>query len=281
MLRSLGYVTYTPRLLLVDLKGSLGHLPEKGELYEQPLANPEIVPWPREKVEVLTEPTTTKNEFLQDIDEENVMDQDDGHTSKTVVQDALKVYKLENVVKVWADYLRQRFHPRTVSIVNKYEHANDSQPFNNYKLGANLWNTEQFEEDFTDRIRNLVEECDNMQEHIKSVTGNEVSILINLGTRELHVVHSSLRTGVEPVNWDINCLLSHTYYLFTDYSSSSIVYPVDRVSNFFFRLGHSVETVGKWLNSATLMVSRRKWPNDATLMVRLEEAVKRYNPNGE
>ncbi|CAG2062715.1 unnamed protein product, partial [Timema podura] len=158
-----GYVTYTPRLLLVDLKGSLGHLPEKGELYEQPLANPEIVPWPREKVEVLTEPTTTKNEFLQDIDEENVMDQDDGHTSKTVVQDALKVYKLENVVKVWADYLRQRFHPRTVSIVNKYEHANDSQPFNNYKLGANLWNTEQFEEDFTDKIRNLVEECDNMQ----------------------------------------------------------------------------------------------------------------------
>nr|CAD7397704.1 unnamed protein product [Timema poppensis] len=158
-----GYVTYTPRLLLVDLKGSLGHLPEKGELYEQPLANPEIVPWPREKVEVLTEPTTLKNEFLQDIDEENVMDQDDGPTSKTVVQDALKVYKLENVVKVWADYLRQRFHPRTVSIINKYEHANDSQPFNNYKLGANLWNTEQFEEDFTDRIRNLVEECDNMQ----------------------------------------------------------------------------------------------------------------------
>nr|CAD7571100.1 unnamed protein product [Timema californicum] len=158
-----GYVTYTPRLLLVDLKGSLGHLPEKGELYEQPLANPEIVPWPREKVEVLTEPTTLKNEFLQDIDEENVMDQDDGHTSKTVVQDALKVYKLENVVKVWADYLRQRFHPRTVSIINKYEHANDSQPFNNYKLGANLWNTEQFEEDFTDWIRNLVEECDNMQ----------------------------------------------------------------------------------------------------------------------
>nr|CAD7439968.1 unnamed protein product [Timema bartmani] len=54
------------------------------------------------------------------------------------------------------------------------------------------------------------------EEHIKSVTDNEVCILINLGTCELHVVHGSLRTGVEPVNWDIHCLLCHTCYLFTD-----------------------------------------------------------------
>nr|CAD7445109.1 unnamed protein product [Timema bartmani] len=54
------------------------------------------------------------------------------------------------------------------------------------------------------------------REHIKSVTDNEVCSLLNLGTCGLHFVHGSLRTRVEPVNWDINCLLCHTYYLFTD-----------------------------------------------------------------
>nr|CAD7460795.1 unnamed protein product [Timema tahoe] len=54
------------------------------------------------------------------------------------------------------------------------------------------------------------------QEHIKSVTDNEVCSLVNLGTCWLHVVHGSLRTRVEPVNWDIGSVLRHTYYLFTD-----------------------------------------------------------------
>nr|CAD7571326.1 unnamed protein product [Timema californicum] len=41
------------------------------------------------------------------------------------------------------------------------------------------------------------------QEHIKSVTDNEVCSLLDLGTCGLHVVHGSLRTGVESVDWDI------------------------------------------------------------------------------
>nr|CAD7428702.1 unnamed protein product [Timema monikensis] len=53
-------------------------------------------------------------------------------------------------------------------------------------------------------------------EHLKSVTDNEVCSLLNLGTCGLHVVHGSLRTGVESVDWDISSLLHHMYYLFTD-----------------------------------------------------------------
>nr|CAD7427707.1 unnamed protein product [Timema monikensis] len=53
-------------------------------------------------------------------------------------------------------------------------------------------------------------------EHLKSVTDNEVCSLLNLGTCGLHVVHGSLRTGVESVDWDISSLLRHMYYLFTD-----------------------------------------------------------------
>ena len=73
------------------------------------------------------------------------------------------MYNLDNVVKVWADYLQTRYHPRTVSIINEYEHNNEDKPFDVFNCGSNIWKTEQFQEDFIDRIRIYVEECDNMQ----------------------------------------------------------------------------------------------------------------------
>ncbi|CAG2054725.1 unnamed protein product, partial [Timema podura] len=50
-----------------------------------------------------------------------------------------------------------------------------------------------------------------LMEHIKSVTDNEVcSLLLNMGTCGLHVVHGSLRTEVESVAWDISSSCSVT-----------------------------------------------------------------------
>jgi hypothetical protein len=37
------------------------------------------------------------------------------------------------------------------------------KPFDVFNYGASLWKTEQFQDDFIDRIRMYVEECDNMQ----------------------------------------------------------------------------------------------------------------------
>ena len=66
-------------------------------------------------------------------------------------------------MRVWSDYLQARYHPRTASIINEYEHNNDIEPFDIFNCGSNVWKTEQFQEDFIDRIRLFVEECDNMQ----------------------------------------------------------------------------------------------------------------------
>jgi len=74
-----------------------------------------------------------------------------------------KVYDLDSAINVWADYLRTRYHPRTVSIINEYEHSSDTKPFDVFNYGADVWKTEQFQDDFIDRIRMYVEECDNMQ----------------------------------------------------------------------------------------------------------------------
>jgi hypothetical protein len=71
-----GYVTYTPRLLLVDLKGSLRHLRQEGDLYNHTEdVKPSEGHWPVEKVDVVYTPKGEKNEFLNDLgNEENAMD---------------------------------------------------------------------------------------------------------------------------------------------------------------------------------------------------------------
>jgi hypothetical protein len=68
-------VTFTPRLLLVDLKGSLGHLQQEGDLYNHPEdVKTNQVQWPVEKVDVVCTPKVEKNEFLNDLEnEENAM----------------------------------------------------------------------------------------------------------------------------------------------------------------------------------------------------------------
>lgn len=63
-------MTFTPRLLLVDLKGSLGTLTEDGGLYEEPpIPDPSLPLWPPDKVDVQIAPKEEKNEFLQDLDQ--------------------------------------------------------------------------------------------------------------------------------------------------------------------------------------------------------------------
>jgi hypothetical protein len=50
-----------------------------------------------------------------------------------------------------------------VSLINEYEHNCDTNPFDVFNYGASLWKMEQFQDDFIDRIRQYVEECENMQ----------------------------------------------------------------------------------------------------------------------
>lgn len=56
-------------MLLVDLNGSLGTLPEDGGLYDPPQPPDLTLPlWPTDKVIVQTTLKPEKNEFLQDLD---------------------------------------------------------------------------------------------------------------------------------------------------------------------------------------------------------------------
>ncbi|KAG7201912.1 hypothetical protein KM043_004623 [Ampulex compressa] len=143
-------VTYTPRLLLVDLKGSLGYLSERSTLYEteESYANCPLL-WDSENVDITREEPSPKPPFIQSLERPT-----------TEVTESLN---LDQNVNTWADFLLPRFNPRTVNTIKKYKHNCTNQPFNIFTYGRNLWNTEKFADDFSDRIRAYVEECDWMQ----------------------------------------------------------------------------------------------------------------------
>ncbi|XP_037934888.1 protein misato-like [Teleopsis dalmanni] len=157
--------TYTPRLLLVDLDGALKHLPREGELYgnfKRPTKNENTddedvsvkklkdnINWP-DNVELWEKSEIEKNSFQKDLDNP------EASIEKTN-------YNLVENVESWADFLYARYHPRTVNVVNNFKHSVDKQTFDTYSCGVELWKTEQFSDDFCDKIRQYVEECDYLQ----------------------------------------------------------------------------------------------------------------------
>ena len=68
-------ITYTPRLLFVDLKGSSGGLPQWSSLYEDISTfnvNENEALWPSDKIEIERESEYEKNEFLDDLEKETI-----------------------------------------------------------------------------------------------------------------------------------------------------------------------------------------------------------------
>ncbi|XP_046556433.1 LOW QUALITY PROTEIN: protein misato homolog 1-like [Haliotis rubra] len=92
-----GEVTYTPRLIAVDLKGSLNALRREGILYESR----------------------------------------QGGRKKSETEDAVfgrKLYNLDNNVSVWSDFLRVHLHPKSLHIVDDFIHKNEDQTWDMFQL---------------------------------------------------------------------------------------------------------------------------------------------------
>lgn len=151
MFRFQGQVTYTPRLLLVDLKGSLKHCSQNG-LYGASSNLDSVqneVPWDSDAVEVLQAESIPKPKYQTDLDE-----------SKDVAKND---YDFKNNVETWTDFAYSRFHPRSVTIVNEFEHSLTEETFDCFTSGTELWKGDHFEQDFCDKIRQYIEECNNCQ----------------------------------------------------------------------------------------------------------------------
>ncbi|EDW81862.1 uncharacterized protein Dwil_GK25434 [Drosophila willistoni] len=154
--------TYTPRLLSVDLAGTLGHLPLAGELYGNYVQRnaDEDVQKTRQQVkesqlcsgdqlDVVEQPLASMSEYQKDLLKGSVaMDKD---------------YRLTETANSWVDYLYARYHPRTLNIVQDVQRDSSIQALGLHSAGTEVWQSPAFNEDFCDRIRLYVEECDGLQ----------------------------------------------------------------------------------------------------------------------
>jgi len=166
-------ITYTPRLITVDLKGSLGLLPEFGDLYERPcIPRSDSILWAGDSI-IRKEEAPKKNDFLRELDNyENDGEDSDKDIDSICADERLtkgdstaKLYDLNGQVKYWSDYLSSRFHPKTNVIVNSYQQGNASNPFDVFGMGKEVWEdmNQEVSGEVEDRVRGFAEECDNLE----------------------------------------------------------------------------------------------------------------------
>ncbi|XP_064836327.1 protein misato homolog 1 [Oncorhynchus masou masou] len=172
-----GHITYTPRLIAMDLKGSLQTLRQEGSLYETG-KDPTAITW-EGNVIVHKESLPTKNSFLLDLDKldkgEILAEVDFDptpvpHCSGTLAMEtvnsrlerAQKGYRLEGSVRVWSDFLRIHLHPRTISVIHEYNHDGEAHRLETFGQGEALLQGSVLE-DLEDRLHFFIEECDYLQ----------------------------------------------------------------------------------------------------------------------
>ncbi|XP_062897927.1 protein misato homolog 1 [Mobula hypostoma] len=167
-----GQPTYTPRLILMDLKGSLSSLKQEGVLYGASQAVPALA-W-NGSLTVHKEDPVTKNQFLQQLNRLGT-DAHSENVTSTTAQGAERsaaertfdlsqgAQRLENSVRVWSDYLGVHLHPKTISVIQQYNHNSTSNRFEAFGFGEKLLRDPTFLDDLEDRLHFYIEECDYLQ----------------------------------------------------------------------------------------------------------------------
>lgn len=171
-----GHITHTPRLIIMDLKGSLRTLRQEGTLYD-PGKDTSAVTW-EDSLMMHKESPPSKNSFLEDLDKLDrgeILAEADFYSKPQCSAASLSVntvnsqlarvqnaYKLEGSVKVWSDFLRIHLHPRTISVIHQYNHDGEAQRLEAFGQGEALLQGPVLEE-LEDKLHFFVEECDYLQ----------------------------------------------------------------------------------------------------------------------
>jgi hypothetical protein len=146
-------VTFTPRMLLLDLKGSLKFVQESGNLYTNNADSTldqirESIEWQESDIEVMESeeiPMPSYQKILMDTGE------------------AAEDIDLKESVSNWPDFMYTRYHPRSINIIKNYEYSEEISTLDTFSAGSQLWSSSFFEDDYCDKLRNYIEECDQCQ----------------------------------------------------------------------------------------------------------------------
>nr|XP_035923392.1 protein misato homolog 1 isoform X4 [Halichoerus grypus] len=139
-----GQETYTPRLILMDLKGSLSSLKQEGGLYGDRQLDAAIA-W-QGKLTTHKEELYPQNPYLQDLlSAEGVLSSD------------------ESSIRVWSDFLRVHLHPRSICMIQKYNHDGEAGRLEAFGQGESVLKEPRYLEELEDRLHFYMEECDYLQ----------------------------------------------------------------------------------------------------------------------
>ncbi|XP_051520554.1 protein misato homolog 1-like [Myxocyprinus asiaticus] len=233
-----GHVTYTPRLIAMDLKGSLQTLRREGSLYDTDNEATNFT-WEGQIMTHKANPPT-KNSFLQDLDmldtgslvaesnfswpsaqtERCSVTSTGANVAVETVNSRLeriqKSYRLEGSVRVWSDFLRIHLHPRTISVINQFNHDGESERLEAFGQGETLLQGPVLE-DLEDRLHFFVEECDYLQGF--QVLCDLADGFSGLGSKVTELLQDSyggrgiLTWGVAPVNHPDTSSIKELYHM--------------------------------------------------------------------
>ncbi|XP_034793057.3 protein misato homolog 1 isoform X3 [Pan paniscus] len=168
-----GQETYTPRLILMDLKGSLSSLKEEGGLYRDKQLDAAIA-W-QGKLTTHKEELYPKNPYLQDfLSAEGVLSSDGvwrvksipngkGSSPLTTATTPKPLIPTEASIRVWSDFLRVHLHPRSICMIQKYNHDGEAGRLEAFGQGESVLKEPKYQEELEDRLHFYVEECDYLQ----------------------------------------------------------------------------------------------------------------------
>lgn len=175
-----GDQTFTPRVLMFDLKGSLKALPSYGTLYQTPSHSNEPA-WSG-NISVHEADPEPKNEFQMDLEAEEpeaeaavtdygtldrdnrTLDRDyDSSFNEDNKNPREKYYNLDEDISVWSDFLGTCLHPKSIQLVRDFPHEASANPFNVFGYGQGLMKDKHFYDEFENGLHFFVEECDRLQ----------------------------------------------------------------------------------------------------------------------
>nr|KAF6413770.1 misato mitochondrial distribution and morphology regulator 1 [Molossus molossus] len=133
-----GQETYTPRLILMDLKGSLSSLKQESGLYRDKQLDAAIA-W-QGKLTTHKGPTTLTSAITPE-----------------------PLIPTEGSIRVWSDFLRVHLHPRSICMIQKYNHDGDAGRLEAFGQGESILKEPRYLEELEDRLHFYVEECDYLQ----------------------------------------------------------------------------------------------------------------------
>ncbi|ELK02774.1 Protein misato like protein 1 [Pteropus alecto] len=157
----------------MDLKGSLNSLKQEGGLYRDKQLDAAIA-W-QGKLTTHKEEPHPKNPYLQDLlSAEGALSSDGiwrtrslpngkGPTPLTTATSPKPLMPTEGSIRVWSDFLRVHLHPRSICMIQKYNHDGEAGRLEAFGQGERVLQEPRYLEELEDRLHFYVEECDYLQ----------------------------------------------------------------------------------------------------------------------